>query len=156
MGLDLLRRVGRRRDTSPSLDADTGLVVVPVSGHAVDTQVLRLAGVMARRQASEVLLIHVVEVPRSLPIDSEYHTETSHHILEAATRAAALLGFRPETELLQSRDAGGAIVDEARALNADLILLGLPRLTSAGQPSLGKTVPYVLLHAHCRVVVVRP
>jgi nucleotide-binding universal stress UspA family protein len=130
--------------------------MVPVSGHDVDKQVIRLAGVMARRQASKVTFIHVVEVPRSLPIDCEYEPERSRQILDDALAEAATMGFTPETELLQSREAGSAIVDEARALNADLLLIGLPRLTVAGQPSLGKTVPYVLLHAPCRVVVVRP
>lgn len=155
--MDLLRRVGRRREgAADSAETGTGRVIVPVTGNAVDRLVIRLAGVISRRQASQVTLVHVVEVPRSLPIDSEYQVEESQHILDEAAREAESMGFRPDTELIQSRDAGAAIVAEAQALNADLILLGLPRLTAAGQPSLGKTVPHVLLHAQCRVVVVRP
>ena len=155
--MDLLRRVGRRRgQVGDSAETGTGRVIVPVTGNPVDRLVIRLAGVISRRQSSQVTLVHVVEVPRSLPIDSEYHVEESQQILDAAAREAESMGFKAETELIQSRDAGAAIVAEAQALDADLILLGLPRLIAGGLPTLGKTVPHVLLHAQCRVVVVKP
>lgn len=155
--VDLLRRVGRRKaERSEAVPTGMGQVVVPVTGHDVDVQVIRLAGVIARRQGSQVTLVHVVEVPRSLPIDTDYRPEESQQVLDHAVHEAEILGFKPASELIQSRDAGSALVAEAQALNADLILLGLPRLVTSGQPTLGKTVPHVLLHAHCRVVVVRP
>ncbi len=156
-GMDLLRIVGRRRSEAPeAAQPATGLIMVPVSGHPVDEQVIRLAGVMSRRQKTNVLLIRIVEVPRSLPIDSDFDAEHSQAVLDTALRQAGLQGFQPETSMIQARDAGAAIVDESLALKADLILLGLPRLMVSGQPSLGKTVPYVLLRAQCRVIVVRP
>ena len=60
------------------------------------------------------------------------------------------------TDLLQARDVGAALVDEAAELDADLILLGLPyRKRFGGDFALGRTVPYVFQNAPCQVIVVR-
>ena len=61
-----------------------------------------------------------------------------------------------ETVLLQARDVGAAIVDEASERGADLLVLGLPyRKRFGGDFAIGRTVPYVLKNAPCAVMVVR-
>jgi nucleotide-binding universal stress UspA family protein len=63
---------------------------------------------------------------------------------------------RMRTELLQARDVGAALVDEAVALDADVMLLGLPyRTRLGGDFAIGRTIPYVFQNAPCRVIVVR-
>ncbi len=65
-------------------------------------------------------------------------------------------GCRLETTLIQARDVGAALVDEAVALQADLIVVGLPfRKKFGGDFAIGRTVPYVLQNAPCEVLVVR-
>ena len=65
-------------------------------------------------------------------------------------------GCRLETTLLQARDVGAALVDEAVAMGADLIVVGLPfRKKFGGDFAIGRTVPYVLQNAPCEVLVVR-
>lgn len=130
--------------------------MAPINGNAVDETVVRLACTLARRQQGKVTLLHIIEVPRSLPLDAELNIEASRRILDMAAEVAEQMGVQAGTEIIQARDAGATIVEEARNMGAGLILLGLPRLHRMGAPSLGRTVPYVLLHAHCRVVVVRP
>ena len=142
-------------DSSPA-EITPGNVLVPVNGNAVDEQVVRLACTLARRQQGKVTLLHIIEVPRSFPLDAEFNIEGSRRILGSAAEVADGLGVQATTEVIQARDAGPTIVEEARNMGAGLILLGLPRLQRMGGPSLGRTVPYVLLHGHCRVVVVRP
>ena len=60
------------------------------------------------------------------------------------------------SQLLQARDVGAALVDEAVALEADAIVLGLPyKVRFGGDFALGRTIPYVFKNAPCRVFVVR-
>jgi basic amino acid/polyamine antiporter, APA family len=59
------------------------------------------------------------------------------------------------TRLERAHAAGPAIVTEANARDAEVIVLGSPRrhLTAAQSAVFGKTVDYVLKHADCRVLV---
>ncbi|MCL4544734.1 MAG: universal stress protein [Chloroflexi bacterium] len=149
---------GLRRPEADALpqDVTANTFLVPIAGNEVDEQVVRLACTLARRQQSRVVMLHIIEVPRSLPVTADMNIESSRFALERAAQVAEKLGIQATTEVIQARDAGGTIVDEAKNMEAGLILLGLPRLQRMGTPSLGKTVPHVLLHAHCRVIVVRP
>jgi nucleotide-binding universal stress UspA family protein len=61
-----------------------------------------------------------------------------------------------ETVLLQARDVGAAIVDEATEREADLVICGLPfRRRFGGEFTVGRTIPYILKNAPCGVWVVR-
>jgi nucleotide-binding universal stress UspA family protein len=58
--------------------------------------------------------------------------------------------------LLQARDVGAALVDEASERDADLLVMGLPyRKRFGGDFAIGRTIPYVLKNAPCSVWVVR-
>ncbi|MCL5947313.1 MAG: universal stress protein [Chloroflexi bacterium] len=133
-----------------------GTLLVPVAGNAVDEQAVRLACTLSRRQQSKVVLLNIIEVPRSLPLTAELDADKGREVLDRAVQIAEQFGVAATTEVIQARDAGATIVEEARNMGAALILLGLPRRQRMGQSSLGKTVPYILLHAECRVVVLRP
>ncbi len=61
-----------------------------------------------------------------------------------------------ETVLLQARDVGAALVDEASERAADVLILGLPyRKRFGGDFAIGRTIPYVFSNAPCAVWVVR-
>jgi nucleotide-binding universal stress UspA family protein len=77
-------------------------------------------------------------------------------VLDRAEAAAERAKLKVRTELLQARDVGAALVDEAISLDADLMLLGLPyRTRLGGDFAIGRTIPYVFQNAPCRVLVVR-
>jgi len=61
--------------------------------------------------------------------------------------------YEIETDVLQAREAGPAIVDEAVERDIDLILMGVTYKRRFGQFSLGSVVPYVLKNAPCRVIL---
>ena len=67
-------------------------------------------------------------------------------------------GCEAVAEVVQTRDAGPAIVDEAKDHAVALIMLGLVRDTNKGHgegSNLGKTIAFVLANAPCRVWVVQ-
>ena len=62
---------------------------------------------------------------------------------------------KAEAELVQSRQAGCAVVQEGVDKKVDAIVLGIPYQERYGSFSLGDTIPYVLKNAPCQVVVWR-
>jgi nucleotide-binding universal stress UspA family protein len=60
-----------------------------------------------------------------------------------------------ETELLQAREVGPALVEEAVERGIDLIIIGTNYKTPFGEFSLGDTAPYILKNAPCRVWLCR-
>jgi nucleotide-binding universal stress UspA family protein len=132
-------------------------ILVPINGIPEDEVALGLACMFGKRSKAKVTLVYVVEVKRSLPVDSELpvESEAGQRLLDQGEETARHLDCQVELDLLQARTAGGAIVDEANALHADLIIMGLPYSTHFGAYQLGETSNYVLSHATCRVWLVR-
>ena len=58
-----------------------------------------------------------------------------------------------ETDVLQAREIGPAIIDEAVERGVDVILMGIKYKKSFGQFSLGNVVPYVLKNSPCPVIL---
>lgn len=102
--------------------------------------------------------MHVVEIRWSMPLDADVaaRSEEAQQILDHAELVAENLKARLEPVLLQARDVGAALVDEATERAADLLIMGLPyRKRFGGDFAIGRTIPYVLKHAPCAVWVVR-
>ena len=107
---------------------------------------------------AELIAVHVVEVDWTLPIDADIagNSEEAQRVLDGAESAAEQAKVRLEPVLLQARDVGAAIVDEASERGADLLVAGLPyRTRFGGDFAIGRTVPYVLKNAPCAVWIVR-
>jgi nucleotide-binding universal stress UspA family protein len=132
--------------------------VLGLSGGAADETTTRLAIGMARGRGGELVAVHVVEVDWShgLTEDLSSTSDLPQRVLDGAEAAAEDAGVPMATVLLQAREAGPALVDEALQRDADLIIIGLPfRRRLGGDFDQGRTVPYVLANAPSAVWVVR-
>jgi nucleotide-binding universal stress UspA family protein len=120
-------------------------------------QALGLACELARKNKGKVYAVHVIEVKRTLPLDAPMQTEedSGEDILLQAEQVAKNQGYRAESEILHAREAGPAIVDEAIARRADLIILGMPYSRPFGEYEVGRVVEYVLRSAPCEVWLCR-
>lgn len=143
-------------------EAPTSLVfrraVLGLNGSTTDALVVRAGVEMARAHATELIALHVVEVDWKHDLDDEIpgSRDLASTVLDLAEGAAARAKLKMETELLQARDVGAALVDEAVSLDADVIVLGLPyRKRRGGDFALGGTIPYVFQNAACTVLVIR-
>lgn len=132
-------------------------ILVAIRGNTADEEAVKLACELARESKAEIYVVYVIEVNRSLPLDAvmEADIEKAEKILTRAEDIAAENDYEVETDLVQARDAGPAIVDEARERNADLILMGLYYKKRFGTFNMGRTVPHVLEEAPCRVLLLR-
>jgi nucleotide-binding universal stress UspA family protein len=132
--------------------------VLSLDGGPVDDLVIDFGCKLARADQSELVAIYVVEVDwrHDLDDDLEEHREEASRALDLAEGMAEKERVPLESQLLQARDAGAALVDEAVALDADAIVMGLPyKVRFGGEFAMGNTIPYVFKNAPCSVFVIR-
>ena len=132
--------------------------VVALNGGPSDKRIVRLVAEQARHSKAELIGVHVVEIDWTLPLDSDIggRSEEVQQVLDAAEAVAEESKVRLEPVLLQARDVGAAIVDEAAERGADLLVVGLPyRKRFGGEFAIGRTIPYILQNAPSAVWVLR-
>ena len=132
--------------------------VIAVNGASSDARIVRLACQAARANKAQLVAVHIVEIDWSLPLEADVasRSEDAQRVLDAVEGIAESEHQAVETVLLQARDVGAALVDEASERAADLLILGLPyRKRFGGEFAIGRTIPYVFSNARCAVWVVR-
>ena len=130
-------------------------ILVPVIGQKADDEAIRMACQFAKRSKGKIWGVYVVTLKRTVPLNAEIEPEIrrAEEILDQAEKVAEDEDYELETDLLQAREAGPTIVDEAVEREADLIIMGIEYKMRFGQFSLGDVVPFVLKNAHCQVLL---
>lgn len=131
-------------------------ILVPVAGTKADEAAMELACCLSRgKKRAEIFAVHVIPVDRSLPIDAEIGNAIgeAEDLLEQVTSEAEYQGYDVDSDILQAREVGPAVIEEAVSKKADLILIGVFYKKQYGQFCLGDVVPYVLKNAPCPVLV---
>jgi APA family basic amino acid/polyamine antiporter len=179
-GTSLTRRVTVPEEALFKLrpDVEYGSILVPVFGSPLDDDIVGTAGRLA--DAAEVPgdrpprieLIYVMDLPLTVPLDAPPPPQR----VEAARRAlerAREVGEEYETceiatEIVPARSVGAGIVDEARRLKVELIVMGgeppspirggagLGGIGAARPAEVGEVTEYVLRKAPCRVLLTAP
>ena len=98
-----------------------------------------------------------IPMTRKPPLDADLteKAQRGEDILTQAEAAARRQDFEVEGDLLQARDAGHAIVDEAMERQADAIIIGVPFKRPFGEFELSRVPTHVLRTAQCEVVLLR-
>ncbi|HXG36361.1 MAG TPA: universal stress protein [Dehalococcoidia bacterium] len=145
---------------------------MPVDGSQASMEAVALACSLGKRNKGIVYVVYVIEVARSLPLDAELDVESQRgeEILARAETVALDEDFRVEGELLQARDAGHAVVDEAIERGVEAVIMGIEvaeetagfEWPQRGKPKplalemdLGRVAQYVLQNAPCEVWLIR-
>jgi nucleotide-binding universal stress UspA family protein len=132
--------------------------ILALAGGSNDDRIVRLAAELGKANHAELFGVHVVEVGFSMPLDADIaaRSDDAQKILDHAELEAEQRKSKLEPVLLQAREVGAALVDEATERDADLLVVGLPyRKRFGGDFAIGRTIPYVLKHAPCEVWVIR-
>ena len=130
-------------------------ILVPVMGTEADEEAIKLACRLIKKNKGKIWAVYVITIKRTLPLDAEMESEIkkAEGILDHMEITAEEEGYEIDTDILQAREAGLAIVDEAVERGVDLILMGVTYQMRFGQFSLGNVVPYVLKNAPCRAIL---
>jgi nucleotide-binding universal stress UspA family protein len=133
-------------------------VVVPVDGSHASLDALALACGLAKRTKGTVYAVYVIEVARTMPLDAEMDdaARRGETVLQEAEKYADDLDYAISGELLQARDAGHAIVDEAAERGVSAVIMGVGYVAgTVGEFELDGDAQYVLKNAPCQVILVR-
>ncbi len=130
-------------------------ILVPVRGTEADEEALKLACGLAKKNKGKIWAVYIITVKRSLPLEAEIEPEMrkAEEIMNRMEGYAEEQDYEIETDVLQAREAGPAIIDEAAERGVNLILMGVKYKKRFGQFSLGSVVPYVLKNAPCPVIL---
>lgn len=134
-------------------------VMVPLRDRASAGDLTNLACELASQMGGELIALHVVEIPLATPLEAKDDgiDKEGKEILARAARTATRKvqgGF--STELVRARNAGEAIIAEAKERAVDLLVLGHRRRHELNEFLLGSTMRHVAHHAPCRVIVQIP
>jgi basic amino acid/polyamine antiporter, APA family len=160
--------------------AEYGSILVPILGTPLDDDIVQTAGRLAADEnldeaeadGATIEALWVFEVPLSLPIDARLPDAQLEKARAALRRAKAVgeeyEGVEVATATVRARQAGQAIVEEARRRGVEVIVLaaeepsrirGGGRLGGRGGPLenfVGEVTKYVLSKAPCRVILTAP
>ncbi len=136
-------------------------ILVPLGGALTDTtqdeELVRLACTLSRQTKEAICFLHVIHVPRTLPVDAELPAQTQRgdEILVRAEEEAARNGVQAETALAQAREIGPAIVNEAVDRASSLIVIAIDPDRASGTFHIGQIASHVVEHAPCAVITYR-
>jgi len=147
-----LSRTPRRRRRAASYRR----IVVCLSASEASARAVGVACTLAAEKNSLLIAIAAIEVPLDVPLD------TPDKAVEAAARDAVhtaqanaeSYGVRVEGVVLHARDAGEAIVAEATARRAEVVVIAAEWPQVRPHTRLGRTTDHVLKHAPCRVMLI--
>jgi APA family basic amino acid/polyamine antiporter len=132
-------------------------LLVPVIAGQPSDDALDVACTLAAERGARIVALNVLEVPldQHLAAEQPERERQANAELDEAVAIGESYGVAVVDRLVRARDAGTAIVAEARARNSEIIVLGAPRrrLGRRERAVFGRTVDYVLRHAPCRVLV---
>lgn len=132
-------------------------ILVAVGGEQSDDGAVTLACRLLTPNKGRLFILYVIEVERGLPLDAEVAPATAkgEEVLRHTEEVAGAYRCVKQAELLQSRQAGSAIVQEAVDKQVEAIVLGTPYRERYGTFSMGETASYVLKNAPCKVLISR-
>jgi basic amino acid/polyamine antiporter, APA family len=131
-------------------------IIVPVTRSSESEEALVAGALLAAERRSTVAIVHVLEVPMELPLTAELPSaeREADDLLDDARALVESYGVRAVTRLERARSAGPAIVANAVAREAELVVIGAKRRAlSRRGPIFGATTKYVLKHSPSRVLI---
>ena len=132
-------------------------VLLPVNGDDSDEESLRLACSLVKESKGKIYILYVIEVARQFPLDADVSSETvrGEEVLQRMEKLGKEYQVEVDAEILQAREAGPAVVQEAVEREVETIVVGVPYKRRYGAFSLGRTVPFILRNSPCPVLLWR-
>jgi uncharacterized hydrophobic protein (TIGR00271 family) len=131
-------------------------VLLPVAKPERMEQLAPLAAALASADDGEVLAMHVEIVPRQLPLSNGRHiAERAWPVVRRAQEIVAAAGVPVHSMLRVGHDAVSGIVEAAREIKADVIVMGWRPRPRTRDRLLGPTLDPLLADPPCDVLVLR-
>ncbi|HSC92209.1 MAG TPA: universal stress protein [Gaiellaceae bacterium] len=131
-------------------------ILVPMKLGEIGEEMLATAIKIAQESGAAVEVLYVIRVPLDAPLEADdpEAEERAAASLAEARLLGADFGVQIDGSLVRARSIGSAIVEDARARGADLIVLGSAPRWRRQSRFFSPTVDYVLRRAPAEVLVV--
>ena len=140
-------------------------ILVPVDGSPTAQKAVEKAAGLARAFGSQVTAIYVIDPYPFTGLGSDFAygqaeylsaaTAEAKEATEAAQATLAQAGVPAATQVIEAHAPWRGILDTAKAVGADLIVMGSHGRRGLEKVVLGSVAQRVLSHAHLSVFVVR-
>ena len=141
----------------PAVALEFRTIIVPLVAGPQAREAMHIAARLAGERRSTIVSMRVTVVPLGLPLDADLpeQDDLADMLLDEAHDIGDLYGVRVVERVVRGRNAGAEIVAEAERRNAEIVVMGAPRLPHRTRTSgiFGKTADYVLRNASCRVMI---
>jgi APA family basic amino acid/polyamine antiporter len=143
-------------DLVPAEEGMYEKILVPVKIGPIGEEMLATAIKLAEERGASVYALHAIRVPLDLPLDAELldQEERASASLIDAKLLAAEHGVTIEGDVVRARAIGEAIVEKAKEVGADLIVMGSAPRWRRQSRFFSPTVDYVLRRAPSEVMVI--
>lgn len=121
-----------------------------------DLRLMESAGIFARYFKGELTVNKIVEVPRSMPLETiskDYIEEISMGLRKTIKIAPSTVSVRPVVSV--SYDVAGSILDQTKHEAANLLVLGWKGTKRFGGTILGRNLDKVVREAPCDVAIIK-
>ena len=129
-------------------------ILVATIGTFESQRAVELACRLGHEQQAEIILVYVVEVPRTLGLGASLPgvEEKAREALDTAAEIVRLHGLEPRPIVWRARLSGDGVIAAARDNNADIIVIGVGPRRSRVTGGWGRTSDVLLQRAPCEVV----
>jgi len=130
------------------------LILVPITASVDSQRGVELACRLAQEQEAAILLVSVIEVPRtlSLAVPLEQAEQEARAVLDTGRQVVALHHLPVRAVIQRARQAGEGIIAAAKDHQVDLIVIGLGSGQEHGRAGWGRTADTLLRRAPCEVI----
>jgi APA family basic amino acid/polyamine antiporter len=134
-------------------EAEYQSVLIALEADRFTPQIVATAAKLAARGGRGIYVLVTITMPQSLPLEADV-PELDAAAASVIEQARLQVGRRVTGRAVRVRagQAGRVIVEEARAIRSQAVVLPLPPRT-AGSSLFGKTVETVLAERPCRVII---
>ncbi len=132
-------------------------ILVPTVGMPYSERGIELACRLGEEQKAEIILVYVVEVPRTLPLNAPLPTDeiNAKEALDRGKEIVELRELNTITKMERAREAWEGIIRSAKDYDVDLIVMGVMSKKGIIQDILGKTADILFKKAPFEIIIDR-
>ena len=130
-------------------------ILVPTIGMPYSERGIELACRLGEEQRAEIILIYVVEVPRTLPLNAPLPADEirAKEALDRGREIVELRELNAITRMERAREAWEGIIRSAKDYEVDLIVMGVMSKRGMIQDVLGKTTDILLKKSPVEIII---
>lgn len=131
------------------------VILVPTVGSEYSERGIELACRLGEEQNALIRLVHIIEVPLSLPLGAELPSqqEAAEKILAGGKELVETHKMTAEIRVERARHAAEKIVEMAEKENIGLIVIGIRPKVGGVESLIGRTSDLILRRLPCEIII---